>query len=271
MNKLSLSDMNAIVHWKCSTNKVLTETKIDLNSADHGVFWQFCKENYFCPGGAVNATTVCPDGKYSMPGSDDPGDCLCPQHSYSRQNSQYVTECICDSGYYREYSTLYALGGWYCKLCLPGEFCFNNTNRTCPVNSSSFGVAKTYLDCFCDAGYKNVTDRTEQAFCEDCPANFFCTGKGSVQSCVANAVSPTQSKDYTRCYCDFGWKGVNNSVCEACQSPTFCYGGVQAQCSEGTYSPSLSWNRLNCSCVAGRWGPAGTHNVWLHLHSFTLV
>ena len=201
---------------------------------------------------------VCPDGKYSMPGSDDSGDCLCPPNAYSQQNARYVTECICDSGYYKEYNGLFALGGWYCKLCLPGEFCYNNTNRTCPDHSSSYGVAKTYLDCFCDAGYRNVTTaRTEQAFCEDCPANNYCTGKGDVQSCVPNAVSPTQSKIYTRCYCDFGWKGVNNSACVGCQSPTYCYGGVEAQCSEGTYSPSLAWDRLNCSCIAGRWGPTG--------------
>jgi hypothetical protein len=218
---------------------------------------QFCKENHFCPGGAVNASTVCPDGKYSLPGSDDAGDCNCPNSSTSRQNSRYVSECICDSGYYKEYSGLYPLGGWYCRLCQVGEFCFNNTNRTCPVHSTSFGVARSYQDCFCNPGYKNVTARTEEAFCEDCPANYYCTGKGSVQACVANALSPSQSQDYTRCYCNLGWKGVNNTACVACQSPTYCYGGVQAQCSEGTYSPALAFDRLNCSCIAGRWGPTG--------------
>ena len=212
---------------------------------------QFCKENHFCPGGAVNATTVCPDGKYSLPGSDDVGDCNCPNSSTSRQNSRYVSECICDSGYYKEYNGLYPLGGWYCRLCQVGEFCFNNTNRTCPEHSTSFGVAKSYQDCFCNPGYKNVTARSEEAFCEDCPANYYCTGKGSVQACVANALSPSQSQDYTRCYCDLGWKGVNNTACVACQSPTYCYGGVQAQCSEGTYSPPLAFDRLNCSCLAG--------------------
>ena len=152
---------------------------------------------------------------------------------------------------------MYALGGWYCRLCQVGEFCFNNTNRTCPDHSSSFGVAKTYSDCYCNAGYKNTTAKTEASFCEDCPANSFCTGKGSVQACTANAVAPVQSTSYLRCYCSWGWKGVNNSACVGCQSPTFCYGGVEAQCSEGTYSGALSWNRLNCSCIPGRWGPAG--------------
>jgi hypothetical protein len=205
----------------------------------------------------VNATTVCPDGKYSLPGSDDPGDCNCPNGSSSRQNARYVTECICSSGYYKEYSGFYPLGGWYCRLCQVGEFCFNNTNRTCPAFSTSFGVARSYQDCFCNRGYRNASIRTEEAFCENCPANYYCTGKGSVEACTANAISPTQSQDQTRCYCDLGWKGLNNTPCVACQSPTFCYGGVQAQCSEGTFSPALAWDRLNCSCIPGRWGPAG--------------
>ena len=213
---------------------------------------QFCKENHFCPGGAVNATTICPDGKYSLPGSDDLGDCNCPNSSSSRQNARNVQECICDSGFYKEYSGSYPLGGWYCRLCQVGEFCFNNTNRTCPAFSTSFGVAKSFQDCFCNPGYKNTTIQTEEAFCEECPANNYCTGKGSVEACTANALSPTQSQDSTRCYCDLGYKGLNNTPCVACQSPTFCYAGIQAQCSEGTFSPPLAWDRLNCSCQPGK-------------------
>lgn len=222
-------------------------------------FWQFCKENHFCPGGAANDTTICPDGKYSLPGSDDPGDCLCPERSSSRQNAKYATECICDSGFYKEFNSIYVLGGWYCRWCQPGEFCYNNTNRTCPEHSTSFGVSKSYSDCFCNPGYKNTTVHNEASFCEDCPANYYCTGKGAVEACVANALSPSQSTDNTRCYCDLGWKGVKNSVCIACQSPKYCYSGLEATCSEGTFSPPLSFDRLNCSCVAGRWGPSGAY------------
>ena len=200
---------------------------------------------------------MCPDGKYSLPGADDVGDCNCPNNSISRQNAQYVSECICDSGFYKEFSGLFPLGGWYCRLCQVGEFCFNNTNRTCPVHSTSFGVARSFRDCFCNPGYKNTSVRTELSFCETCPANFYCTGKGSVEACVANALSPSQSQDETRCYCDLGWKGVNNTPCVACQSPTFCYAGLQATCPEGTFSPPLAWDRLNCSCIPGRWGPPG--------------
>jgi len=121
------------------------------------------------------------------------------------------------------------------------------------VHSTSLGVARSIQDCFCEAGYKNVTiDRDQSRFCEECPANFYCTGKGSVEACVANALSPSQSQDEGRCYCDLGWKGVNNTPCVACQSPTFCYGGLEGTCPEGTFSPPLAWDRLNCSCLPGR-------------------
>ena len=205
----------------------------------------------------VNATFVCPDGKYSLPGSDSVGDCVCPEFSSSKQNSRYINECICDAGYFRLYDSQYLIGGWYCAPCNPGQDCYNNSNYTCPEHSSSYAMAKSYLDCWCLSGFLNATDRTEANYCEECPANSYCTGKGAVQSCVANAISPVQSSVYTACFCDLGWKGRNNSACVACQSPTYCYGGVQAQCSEGTYSPSLAWDRLNCSCIAGRWGPTG--------------
>ena len=234
---------------------------------------QICREDRFCPGGGANVSIVCPDGKYSLPGSDDVGDCLCPAHAVSRQNARFVTECICNAGYYKEFSAAHPLGGWYCRLCLPGEFCFNNTNRTCPTHSSSHGVAKSYTDCFCNPGYKNVTEgaRTEQAFCENCPANYYCLGQGRVDSCVVNAVSPIQSVNFTSCYCDWGYKGLNNTPCVACQSPTFCYGGIEAQCSEGTFSFPLAWSRLNCSCIPGRWGPAGGPCILCSAGKYNLI
>ena len=217
----------------------------------------FCKMDYFCPGGGVNLTTVCPDGKYSMPGSDDVTDCKCPDFATSKQTSVSVTQCVCQAGYYKEYKPEAQLGGWICQACKPGEFCYDNANKTCPPHSTSLGVARGVLDCYCLAGFRNATVQTETELCADCPANSYCTGKGAVQTCVANAVSPPQSPSADKCFCDLGWKGRNNSACVACQSPTFCYGGIEAQCSEGTFSQPRSWTALNCSCIAGWWGPVG--------------
>jgi hypothetical protein len=124
-------------------------------------------------------------------------------------------------------------------------------NLTCPLHASSLSSAQIYTDCFCDRAFKNATNRTEQNYCDECPANSFCTGRGSVESCVANAIAPIQSASYTACTCGLGYRGVNNTPCVACQSPQICYAGLQGTCSEGTFSPPLAWDRLNCSCLAG--------------------
>lgn len=200
---------------------------------------------------------MCPDGTYSLPGSDEAGDCKCPQHATSQQKASEAKQCVCASGYYKVYNPALPLGGWHCQLCVAGQFCYDNANMSCPAHSVSLGVAKSVQDCFCVAGFANASAQTEQKLCVDCPVNSYCLGKGHVAACVANALAPTQSIDATKCYCDWGWKGVSNSPCVECVSPTFCYGGLEAQCSEGTYSETRSWDRTNCSCIAGRWGPKG--------------
>lgn len=175
----------------------------------------------------------------------------------SKQNSKSITQCVCDAGFYKEYSVIYAPAYWYCRVCMPGEVCYDNMNKTCPEHAFSYGSARSYTDCFCNPGFKNTTgnnssSRTELAFCEDCPASSFCTGKGLVEACTAHAVSPVQSAAYTACTCDLGYKGQNNTPCSGCDSPKFCYSGLEATCSEGTFSPPLSFDRLNCSCIAGK-------------------
>ena len=112
-------------------------------------FLQVCQRDYYCPGLGPNNTFVCPDGKYSLAGSDSVGDCVCPEYSSSRPNSKYVQECTCDPGYYRLYSNQYAIGGWFCAPCNPGQDCYNNSNYTCPDHSSSYAMAKAYTDCYC--------------------------------------------------------------------------------------------------------------------------
>lgn len=200
---------------------------------------------------------MCPNGKYSLPGSDDEGDCNCPANAVSQQKASQVAQCVCLPGYYRVYNPNYLLGGWHCAQCQPGEYCYENLNSSCPTHSISLAVSGGLLDCFCTAGYANASVQTPQDLCIDCPANYYCKGRGEMSKCVTRAISPSQSRDSTKCYCDKGWKGLNNSECVACNTPKFCYEGIEAQCSEGTYSPPLSWNTDNCSCIAGRWGPRG--------------
>lgn len=218
---------------------------------------QECRAGFYCPGGIANFTLVCPNGTYSLAGSDDIYDCACPENSDSKRNSQNIMQCVCKPGFFQEYSYLYPPANWWCKPCTPGDYCLDNQNLSCPLHASSSSSAQNLVDCFCDPAFKNSTNRTEENFCEECPVNSYCTGRGAVEFCVPNAIAPVQSASYTACTCDLGWKGVNNTPCVACQSPTYCYGGVQAQCSEGTFSTPLAFDRLNCSCIPGRWGPKG--------------
>ena len=205
----------------------------------------------------MNISIVCPNGKYSLPGSDDEGDCNCPVNAVSQQKASQVAQCVCSKGHYRVYNPNALLGGWHCVQCQPGEYCYDNLNASCPPHSISLAVAESLLDCFCTAGYTNSSAPSPQELCIDCPADHYCTGKGEKSRCVTHAISPTQSRDATKCYCDKGWKGRNNDECVACGTPTFCYEGIEAQCSEGTFSNPLSWTTSNCSCIAGRWGPTG--------------
>ena len=219
---------------------------------------QECPRDHWCPGLTVNASFVCPDGKYSLPGSDNLGACICPDFSSSKPNSKSVLACVCDDGRFKQYSNSYPIGAWFCAPCSPGQGCHDGLNHSCPAHSYSNAMAKSYLDCWCLSGFMNTTNQTEQDFCQVCPENKYCTGKGAIESCVPNAIAPTNSASYTSCTCGLGYKGLNNTECVACQSPTYCYGGVQAQCSEGTFSSQLSWDRLNCSCIPGELTVAGT-------------
>ncbi len=199
----------------------------------------------------ANFTLVCPNGTYSLAGSDEIYDCVCPENADSKRSARNIMECVCRPGFYREYSNLYPPANWWCKPCVPGEYCWENSNLTCPSHAFSIGSAQSYSDCYCTPAWKNATNRTELNYCEECPANSYCTGRGAVESCVANATAPVQSASYTACTCKLGFRGLNNTPCEACQSPAFCYSGLQATCPEGTFSPPLAWDRLNCSCLAG--------------------
>ena len=213
---------------------------------------QPCRSGWYCPGGFANFTVLCPNNTYSLAGSDEIYDCICPNNSISRQNSKFITECVCQSGYYQEFSYLYPPANWWCRPCTPGDYCFENQNLSCPVHASSLSSAQSYTDCTCNPSFKNATNRTVQNYCEDCPVNSWCTGGGLVESCVAHAVAPVQSANYSACACDLGYKGRSNTPCVACDSPKYCYSGLEATCSEGTFSPALSFDRINCSCIAGK-------------------
>jgi hypothetical protein len=214
---------------------------------------QACREGSWCPGGVVNASNICPDGKYSPAGSDDSGDCLCPANSISVRKTNNISQCACQEGYYKEYGP----SGWKCLICQPNQYCSNDLNQSCPAHSTSLADAVSFWSCLCSPGYANSTNQSKDSLCINCPNNAYCTGGGAEQQCVPNAVSPAQSPSSRSCFCSWGYRGVNNSACIACETPNFCYAGLEGTCSEGTFSQPLSWSMDNCSCLPGRFGKAG--------------
>jgi hypothetical protein len=78
--------------------------------------WQFCKEDHWCPGGGANLTMVCPDGMYSLPGSDNVSQCLCPPYASSVRKSASASVCTCNPGYYQVTNATYLLSGWQCQV-----------------------------------------------------------------------------------------------------------------------------------------------------------
>ena len=227
--------------------------------------WQFCKEDHWCPGGGANLSMVCPDGKYSLPGSDNVSQCLCPPYSSSVRKSTNVSVCTCNPGYYQVANAGYQLSGWQCQVCQPDDYCYNGLNVTCPPKSHSGPGVSDYMQCACNAGYMNATVQSADSLCQDCPAGSFCTGGGLVEACVANAFSPTQTANSSSCTCNLGYAGVRNAPCVPCASPNYCYGGLVATCPAGTQAANLSWALSNCTCSAGRYGAAGQ---WVWFISF---
>ena len=208
---------------------------------------------------------VCPDGKYSLPGSDNVSQCLCPPYSSSVRKSTNVSVCTCNPGYYQVANAGYQLSGWQCQVCQPDDYCYNGLNVTCPPKSHSGPGVSDYMQCACNAGYMNATVQSADSLCQDCPAGSFCTGGGLVEACVANAFSPTQTANSSSCTCNLGYAGVRNAPCVPCASPNYCYGGLVATCPAGTQAANLSWALSNCTCSAGRYGVAGQWAWLFHL------
>ena len=59
---------------------------------------------------------VCPNGTYSIPGSDQESDCFCPPHSSSQRTPSHVYECTCNPGYYQVFNSSVDIVGWQCEV-----------------------------------------------------------------------------------------------------------------------------------------------------------
>jgi len=207
-----------------------------------------CPAGSYCPGGNVSQLAiVCPDNGKSPAGSDDQKACDCdpgyfrdvdgcslchfdfyclgkqiqhaiacpPDSRTARRGSTSRLDCHCHTGYFRDPPE--RLDSFNCSLCLPGDFCFNNSAYNCSDALMVSAPGSGFFDnCTCVAAYYN-----NGTVCEDCPANYYCEG-GQRLSCPANEWTAYEGRSY-ECVCMPGFYRDQDS-CVPCTNNYFCDG-----------------------------------------------
>ena len=160
-----------------------------------------CPPGSYCPTG-TGPPILCPDNGKSPAGSDDLKDCDCdpgyfrdldgcslchfdyyclgkqiqyaiacpPESRTARRGSTSRLDCHCHTGYFRDPPE--RLDSFNCSLCLPGDFCFNNSAYNCSDALMVSAPGSGFFDnCTCVSGYYN-----NGTVCEDCQINYYCEG-----------------------------------------------------------------------------------------------
>ena len=205
-----------------------------------------CPAGSYCPGGS-EPPILCPDNGKSPAGSDDLKDCDCdpgyfrdldgcslchfdyyclgkqiqyaiacpPESRTARRGSTSRLDCHCHTGYFRDPPE--RLDSFNCSLCLPGDFCFNNSAYNCSDALMVSAPGSGFFDnCTCVSGYYN-----NGTVCEDCPINYYCEG-GKRFSCPANEWTAYEGRSY-ECVCMPGFYR-DQDVCVPCTDDYFCEG-----------------------------------------------
>ena len=88
----------------------------------------FCPANYYCPGGAVNYSVLCPNGQLSYGNSSSLSACFCPPNAETGPGAFNPGACTCRAGYKKVQNASSPLFGWSCELCPSGEICIGGVN-----------------------------------------------------------------------------------------------------------------------------------------------
>ena len=212
-----------------------------------------CPAGSYCPTG-LGPPIPCPNNGQSLPGSisDDACDCdpgyfrdvdgckqcfldtYCPgkqvQHAIScppmsrtiARGSTMRMDCHCQVGYFRDPPSDET--SFNCSLCLPGDFCFNNSAYNCSDELMHSEAGSGFPDnCTCVSGFYNNGSR-----CENCPAGYFCEN-GLLLACAENEWTAGQER-VDVCLCKPGFYRPNSSdLCVPCTDNYFCDGTDDAQ------------------------------------------
>ena len=171
-----------------------------------------CDPGYFRD---VDGCSLCPFDYY-CPGKQIQHAIACPRDSRTaRRGSTSRLDCHCHTGFFRDPPE--SLNSFNCSLCLPGDFCFNNSAYNCSdalmVSAPGSGF---FENCTCVSGYYN-----NGTVCEDCPANYYCEG-GKRLPCPANEWTAYEGRS-NECVCMPGFYR-DQGVCVPCTDDYFCEG-----------------------------------------------
>lgn len=239
-------------------------------------------------GGVVSdgVCSACAAGKFSQAGETGCTDCPIHSNSINGATQCFCNDgfedtdfgCIsCVAGKHSEWN---GMTETKCNLCSPNLFCpGDGTKQTCPGGSVSNAGSRTEAECQCVAGYgwdgeicveckngfySDSRDReqcqscvagrystvhtTEAKDCEPCPANHFCIGDGTKQSCGENMIADEESTANTDCKCVQGY-GLEGDTCVECKDGYFSdVTGRSAckRCEAGMYSSHHASQAENC-------------------------
>lgn len=95
-----------------------------------------------------------------------------------------------------------------CRLCTPGEYCFQDERYLCPQHSTSVHGADNITHCVCFGGYYADANHA----CIACSEGFFCSN--DLQSaCPGNRTSTSLASSLSDCVCDKGFEGDDCTAC----------------------------------------------------------
>ena len=250
-----------------------TTCGIHFNNDRSDTVCHVCEETYYCHGSVRH---YCGANSTSVSGSNSEADCSCVPGFY-REDSECkvcgqnhfcingeqlacpnnslnhypqgsdITDCNCLHGYYRTdmNETFFT-----CNVCLPDDFCFDNSAYDCPDSlQKSVAGSSELAACICIDGYENSVENTT---CLPCKENVYCYD-GVLYNCSSDRWTQyLQLQDEpSDCVCLPGTFD-NAGECEVCVEGSYCPGDDTAYlCPQDSISLAGSKKLYDCECKMG--------------------
>lgn len=149
-----------------------------------------------------------------------------------------------------------------CSLCDEGTFCFSESLKYCPGNSTSPLGSFNIKNCSCNAGFYQNMDFS----CSLCGKGNFCIGDGTATPCADHETTVTPySTTQSECVCTAGYF-VSNSVCIGCAAgkyKNFVGNGACLECPINTFNDNIKQDSVNsCTqCPSNSSSSSGSNSI----------